>query len=97
MSKEPEEKQHIVPYRTYILVLLALVTFTLTSVGITSIRLGPFTVLGALLLSMAKTSLVLAIFMHLKFDQRIFRILVMAVFLLIGVVISITFLDYLFR
>ena len=97
MSKEQEEKHHIVPYRTFVLVLLALLTFTFTSIGITSIRLGPFSVLAALLLALAKSTLVLTFFMHLKFDVKIFRYLVAGVFLLIGVVMSITFLDYLFR
>ena len=96
MSKE-EEKHHIVPYKTFVFVLLALLVFTFISIGVTSIDLGPYTVLTALLLAAAKTSLVLAFFMHLKFDVKMFRILVIAVFLLIGVVIFITFLDYLYR
>jgi len=51
----------------------------------------------ALLLATTKTSLVLAIFMHLKFGQRIYRIMAILIFVLLGVVIAITFLDYLFR
>ena len=96
MSKE-EEKHHIVPYRTFFIILLILLVFTFISIGVTSINLGPVTVLVALLLATAKTILVLAYFMHLKFDEKIFRVLVIAVFAVIGVVIFITFLDYLFR
>jgi cytochrome c oxidase subunit 4 len=92
-----EHEPHIVPYRTFLLVLLALVVFTFISIGVTSYDLGPFTVLTALLLATAKTILVLTYFMHLKYDIRMFAILVTAVLLLIGVVIFITFLDYLFR
>ena len=51
----------------------------------------------ALVLASLKTVLVLSYFMHLKFDVRMFAILVIAVLLLIGVVIFITFLDYLYR
>ena len=91
------DKPHIVPYRTFLLVLLALVVFTFISIGVTSYELGPFTVLAALLLATAKTILVLTYFMHLKWDVRLFAILVTAVLALIGVVIFITFLDYLFR
>lgn len=91
------DKPHIVPYRTFLLVLLALVVFTFISIGVTSYELGPFTVLAALLLATAKTILVLTYFMHLKWDVRMFAILVTAVLALIGVVIFITFLDYLFR
>jgi cytochrome c oxidase subunit 4 len=94
---ENEEKQHIIPYRTFLLVLLALLAFTFTSIAVTSYNLGPFTVVAALLLATFKTILVLTYFMHLKFDVKLFGILIAAVMALIGVVIFITFLDYLFR
>ena len=96
MSKN-DEKNHIVPYRTFLLVLLALLAFTFISIGATSYNLGPVTVLIALLLATFKTILVLTYFMHLKWDVKMFGILVAAVLALIGVVIFITFLDYLFR
>ena len=96
MSKN-DEKPHIVPYRTFILVLLALLAFTFISIAVTSYDLGPVTVLTALLLATFKTILVLTYFMHLKYDVKMFGILVAAVLALIGVVIFITFLDYLFR
>jgi cytochrome c oxidase subunit 4 len=96
MSKN-DEKQHIVPYKTFLLVLLALLAFTFISIGATSYNLGPVTVLIALLLATFKTILVLTYFMHLKWDVKMFGILVAAVLALIGVVIFITFLDYLFR
>ena len=92
-----EEKHHIVPYRTFLMVLLALLVFTFISIGVTSYNLGPLTVVAALVLASAKTFLVLSYFMHLKFDVRMFAILVTAVIVLIGVVIFVTFLDYLYR
>jgi cytochrome c oxidase subunit 4 len=96
MSKN-DEKHHIIPYRTFLVVLLALLTFTFISIGVTSYDVGPLTVVIALLLATFKTILVLTYFMHLKFDVKMFGILVAAVLALIGVVIFITFLDYLFR
>ena len=96
MSKN-DEKQHIIPYKTFLLVLLALLAFTFISIGVTSYDLGPVTVLTALLLATFKTILVLTYFMHLKYDVKMFGILVAAVLALIAVVIFITFLDYLFR
>lgn len=96
MSKN-DEKEHIVPYRTFLLVLVALLAFTFISIAATSYNLGPVTVLIALLLATFKTILVLTYFMHLKYDVKMFGILVAAVLALIAVVIFITFLDYLFR
>jgi cytochrome c oxidase subunit 4 len=87
----------IVPYRTYGLILLLLVTLTSLSVAVTQIELTRWSTAVALLLATAKTSFVLAVFMHLKFDQRIFRVMAILIFLLVLVVIVITFLDYAFR
>jgi len=91
------EKNHIIPYRTFLLVLAGLVLLTLTSVAVTKIYLGTFTVFIALFIAALKSSFVLRVFMHLKFENRMFTIMVIAVTLLIGVVIIITLLDYLFR
>ncbi len=92
-----EEKHHIVPFRVYLYVLLALLVLTGISVAVTQIELGTLTVTIALLLATIKASLVLIYFMHLKFDNRFFAILVTGVIILIAIVIFITFLDYLFR
>jgi cytochrome c oxidase subunit 4 len=91
------EKSHIIPYRTFLMVLAALILLTFISVGVTSIHLGTFTVLAALLIAAVKSSLVLFIFMHLKFEKKFFTFMALAVILLIGVVIFITLLDYLYR
>jgi cytochrome c oxidase subunit IV len=91
------EKNHIIPYRTFLLVLAGLITLTLISVSVTQIYLGPLTVFIALLIAAVKSSFVLRIFMHLKFESRMLAIMVLAVMLLICVVIIITLLDYLYR
>ncbi len=94
---EKHTKSYIVPYKTYVYVLLTLITFTLISVGITYIHLGSLTVFIAILLASVKSTLVLIYFMHLKFDNKILQILVPSIFILVALVILITFLDYNFR
>ena len=91
------EKNHIIPYSTFLLVLAGLVLLTLTSVAVTKIYLGTLTVFIALFIAALKSAFVLRVFMHLKFENRMFTLMVIAVTLLIGVVIIITLLDYLFR
>jgi len=91
------EKNHIIPYRTFLYVLAGLIALTLISVTLTQISLGTLTVAAALLIAAVKSFYVLRIFMHLKFETRMFSIGVVAVTLLITVVIIITLLDYLFR
>lgn len=92
-----EEKHHIVPYRVYVFVLLALLVLTFASIGITSIELGEFTVAAALIFACIKTYLVLTYFMHLKYDKKYIVAMVIFVFAIFFVVIVITFLDYLYR
>jgi cytochrome c oxidase subunit IV len=91
------EKNHIIPYRTFLYILALLITLTLTSVAITQIYLGTLTVMLALLIAAIKSSFVLRYFMHLKFENKLFSVAVIAVVLLLSVVIIITFLDYLYR
>ena len=92
-----DSTHHIVPYRTYGLILLLLLVLTAVSVAVTQIELTKWSTAVALLLATTKTIFVLAVFMHLKFDQRIFRVMAVLIFLLLAVVIVITFLDYAFR
>ena len=92
-----QEKHHIVPYKTYVIILLTLVVLTFISVAVTSIELGALTVTIALLLASVKSVIVLTYFMHLKFDHKIFAIMVIGIFAIIFIVILITFLDYYYR
>ena len=92
-----DTKHHIVPYRTYFFILLALLLFTFLSIGITSIELGELTVAGALLFASIKSYLVLTYFMHLKSDKPYIRIMVGFVLLLFVALLAITFFDYYFR
>jgi cytochrome c oxidase subunit 4 len=92
-----KEKHHIVPYKTYFYILIALIALTFMSIGITHINLGSYSVLGALVFATVKSILVLTWFMHLKFDQPFLRYMVIFVLLVFLAVIFITFLDYFFR
>ena len=91
------EKEHIIPYRTFLFVLAGLIILTLVSVAVTKIHLGTLTVFIALLIAAVKSAFVLRIFMHLKFENKMFTIMVLAIIVLIGVVIFITLMDYLYR
>ncbi len=91
------DKGHIIPYRTLLFVVTGLIMLTLISVAVTKIHLGTLTVFTALLIAAIKSAFVLMIFMHLKFETRFFKIMVLAVIAVIGVVIFITLLDYLYR
>lgn len=94
---ENNVNNHITPYRTYVIVLLSLLVLTALSVTVTTIELGPLTVTIALILATAKALMVLIYFMHLKFDNIIYSIMLGFVIFSIISIIVVTFLDYLFR
>ena len=91
------EKNHIISYQQFLIVLGVLIILTLTSVAVTQIHLGALTVFIALLIASIKSAFVLGIFMHLKFENKMFAIMVVGVILLIAATIIITLFDYFFR
>ncbi|GAB1450473.1 cytochrome C oxidase subunit IV family protein [Draconibacterium sp.] len=92
-----EEKHHVVPYRIYIIVLLALIALTFSSIEITRIEMGAYTVAAALIFACVKSYLVLTYFMHLKYDKKYIVAMVAFVFVIFLIMIVLTFVDYLYR
>lgn len=92
-----DTKHHIVPYRSYALILVLLLILTGISVAVTQIELTRWATIAALLLASTKSAVVLAIFMHLKFDQTIYKVMAIFVLMIIIAVIVLTFFDYGFR
>jgi len=92
-----DTNHHIVSYRTYALILILLLVLTGVSVAVTQIELTRWTTVVALLLASTKSAVVLAVFMHLKFDQTIYKVMAIFVVMVIIAVIVLTFFDYGFR
>ena len=97
MKSVENEKNHIIPYKSFLYVLAVLIVLTLTSVTLTQISLGALTVTIALIIAAIKSSFVLRIFMHLKFENKMFSRAVIGVIMLLCAVITVTLLDYLNR
>jgi cytochrome c oxidase subunit 4 len=76
---------HIVPFKTYLNILIALVILTVLTVTAAHIEMEhTWHILIAILIATIKASLVAAYFMHLKYDDKMYRvILVAAVFFVI--------------
>ena len=91
-----ETHQHMHGYGIYILVWLGLLTFTGVTVAVAGINFGAITIATALTIASIKSYLVLTIFMHLRIEQKVFRIfLVVALFFFI-ISIVLLFADYSF-
>jgi len=87
------EKKNNFPFSTYILVWTGLLLLTVLTVTVASLKLGGFSVYGAILIAAVKSSLVLLIFMKIKYEDKVFKIMVAVVIVMFTVIISFTFLD----
>lgn len=92
--KNSQDHEHIVTYNQYIFVWITLVLLTALTVTIASLNLGNFAIVFALLIASIKALLVMLIFMHLRFEDKIFRIFVFVAFLTLLIFIGFTFFDY---
>jgi cytochrome c oxidase subunit 4 len=87
----------ILSYRTYISVwigLLVLMSISLLSAGL---KLGAWSVLTVLFIASLKAGLVVSFFMHLKYERRLFKIMLLFAITTITVIIGLTFADIWYR
>ncbi len=91
------EKKHITEYDAYVKVLIGLLVLTALTIAAPGLDLTAMTVLIALLIASVKAGIVITYFMHLKFEGRLFKILVIMVLGIYASVIVLTFADYMAR
>jgi cytochrome c oxidase subunit 4 len=96
MSKHEENIVHAHSYSIYVLVWLALMILTGVTVAVAGINFGALTIATALIIASVKTYLVLSIFMHLRIEQKVFRVFVFVAFLFFLISIVLLFSDYSF-
>lgn len=92
-----EEEHHIVSYASNIKVWIVLLILTWVTITAAYLNFGNLAVAVALIIATIKAGVVLAYYMHLKFDSKIltlFFIITMAVFTSF---IVLTFFDYAYR
>lgn len=88
---------HIVPKSLLLKVFGALVLLTIVTVGAAYVPLGPLTVPVAIGIAVAKASLVVLFFMHLKYDNPVNALTFTIGTIFVVVFITITLLDTAFR
>ncbi|HXE96914.1 MAG TPA: cytochrome C oxidase subunit IV family protein [Dongiaceae bacterium] len=92
-----EHTPHIISYGKLTAVWLALLSLTCLTVLVTRIELGGYKVLGALTIACVKSGLVIAFFMHMKYEGRLLRWLLFLALFTLAVYIGLTFFDVLYR
>ena len=96
--KEPCAETHIVATRTYAVVWLALLALLAATLAVARLQLlARYSVLGSLLIATAKAGLVLAFFMHLKYEGRFLKGLLLLTLCALTLFIGLTFVDVWYR
>lgn len=74
-AEESHGGHHIISVKTYSLIFATLIFFTFVTVWVAGIDFGAMNVIIAMAVATAKASLVLAYFMHLKYDTVMNRVI----------------------
>ena len=88
-----DDKHHILPLKTYILVFVSLLFLTAVTVLASLIDVGFMNIVLALLIAIIKSSLVLLFFMHLYYDNKLNAALLIGSFVFLGTFIGLTMID----
>lgn len=92
-----EHDQHIVSTRTFVSVWIALLALTAVTVIVAKLHLGAFSTLTAIAIASIKAGFVLWFFMHLKYEKRLLKLLLLVPIVTLAVIIGLTFVDVLYR
>jgi cytochrome c oxidase subunit 4 len=96
-EQSTEQKTHHPGYGQYLLIWMGLLALTGLTVSLAGIQIGRWIIIAALTIASLKSLLVLNIFMHLKFEDRVFRIFVLVAVTTFVIFIVLTFFDYAFQ
>ena len=86
--------QPIVPQRTYLVVFLCLIGLTLLTTGVAFVDLGPFNTVVALAIAFSKMLLVILFFMGVRYSSGLVRVVLIAGFFWLALLIAFTMSDY---
>lgn len=86
-------KHHAPGYGLFISIWGALMVLTAVTVGVAQVHLGFLNVVAAMAIASFKASLVVFFFMHLKYENRTLKLMVLTAFVILAIFIGFTFFD----
>jgi cytochrome c oxidase subunit IV len=89
--------EYIVPKRTYYIVYVILLIGTYLTWQVAVFDLGPMNTIVALTIAVFKATLVVLFFMHVKYGTRLTWVVVIGSVFWLGILLTLTFGDYLTR
>jgi cytochrome c oxidase subunit 4 len=98
-NKHVEHDVHIVSYANHFGIWLGLIVLTIMTVTVSVFGADLYTmsVLTALIIASTKALIVAYYFMHLKYDPKIYQIMIGLVLVLFIVFVALTMVDYVER
>lgn len=88
-----ELHEHISPVSTYMKVFGALLVLTALTYAVSYMSLGPASLPVAMIVAVAKASLVCMFFMHLKYDERYHVFIFLSTLIFVGIFFTFTIFD----
>jgi cytochrome c oxidase subunit IV len=88
---------HVVPVRTYISIFVALICLTALTTAVAYVDLGRMNTVIALAIAVTKMLLVILFFMHVKYSPGLTRIVVIAGFFWLSILVALSLADELTR
>ncbi len=92
-----KSEHHIIGYRKLTLVWVALMCLTALTVWVSRHEIGIGHVWGSLAIAAAKAGLVIAFFMHMRYEGWLLRGLLFLALVTLSIFIGFTFFDVLYR
>ena len=86
--------EKIVSKKVYFTIFALLIVFTIITVWVASIDLGPLNTIVALTVAVTKAILVALWFMHIKYSNRLTQIVVASGLFWLVIMIALTLFDY---
>src|SRR5512140_1862831 len=93
-SAGPHAVHHVVPVRVYLAIFAALMVLTVTTVVVAGFDFGPYNLIVALGIAIAKASLVVLYFMHARYSPRLTGVVIAAALAFFVILAFLTFTDY---
>src|SRR5262245_42510807 len=88
---------HHIPLATYYKVLGLLLVLTIVTVAIAQVNFGPWNTVIAMAIASVKAGFVLAFFMHLKYDNKLYLVCFLSAIFFVTVLYFFSILDILTR
>ena len=92
-----EDKKHIVSAKTFVVVWIALLCLTGLTIMAAQMKMGEWSMVANIAIASTKATLVLWFFMHLKYEKRSLKLIIILPLITVSVIIGLTFFDILYR